>query len=209
MTWSSDRVGRGEALARVPSDWTWAELGHPGAPGGDATDVEERHAEELEHAFRRGRLEGEERGRAKARQELQSVLSALRELLVEARGSREAWMSQLEENLVALATAMARQLLQRELQADPQAMQDLVRAAAALFPPDQSIKVRMHPDDLARLGDGGEEPANRGAVEGRDTRWIPDETVVRGGYLLEGPARIVDGRVDEALERLFRELTHG
>jgi len=209
MTWSSDQAASSPKQAGGPSDWTWDELNRHGSAGTEPADVEARHAEELEHAFRRGRLEGEERGRSLARQELTSVLSALRDLLVEARGSREAWMSHLNENLVALSTAMARQLLERELQSSPEAIGELVKKAAALFPPDQVIKFRLHPDDMARLSDGDEAAPPADLLDGEEARWIPDEGIVPGGYLLEGPRRIVDGRVDEALERIFRELTHG
>ena len=44
---------------------------------------------------------------------------------------------------------------------------------------------------------------------GREARWIADEDVVPGGCIVEGPDRIVDGRVDQALERIFWELTRG
>ena len=38
---------------------------------------------------------------------------------------------------------------------------------------------------------------------------IPDETVSRGGCVVEGPERIVDGRVEGALERIYRTVSHG
>ena len=191
------------------AEWAWDELGGQGRGDRPAVDPTARHTEELEHAYRQGRLEGEEAGRLRARQELKSVLASVQKVLAELRGSRETWMSRLEENLIALSTAVARQLLGRELQTSPDAIRELVLKAAATFPRDQAVRVRMHPTDLARLGDGGDGVPSVDVVGGRDARWIADEEIVPGGYVIEGPQRIADGRVDEALERVFRELTHG
>ncbi len=41
----------------------------------------------------------------------------------------------------------------------------------------------------------------------RPLRWMADERVERGGCLIEGRERIVDGRVDMALERIYRALS--
>jgi general L-amino acid transport system substrate-binding protein len=42
----------------------------------------------------------------------------------------------------------------------------------------------------------------------KDVQWLPDGRVAPGGCLIEGRDRIVDGRVDTALERLYRRLTY-
>lgn len=215
MIWSSsDAVAaeRGAADARATaSDWTWEELAGPdgGPPAGDLAQIEARHAEELEHAYRQGRREGEVAGRAAARQELDSLLTAMRGLLEEMQASRDAWEAELNESLVALSTAVARQIVEREVETEPAIIRELVLKAATSFPRDHCLKVRMHPADLKHLGDGGDGVPPSDAVAGREARWIADEDLARGSYVLEGPERIVDGRVDEALERIYWELTHG
>ncbi len=42
----------------------------------------------------------------------------------------------------------------------------------------------------------------------KDVQWLPDPRIAAGGCLIEGRDRIVDGRVDTALERLYRRLTY-
>ena len=42
---------------------------------------------------------------------------------------------------------------------------------------------------------------------GREVRWIPDASIGRGGCVVEGPERIVDGRLESALERVYRRIT--
>jgi flagellar biosynthesis/type III secretory pathway protein FliH len=40
----------------------------------------------------------------------------------------------------------------------------------------------------------------------REATWLADPRVSRGGCLIEGRDRIVDGRVDTALERAYRHM---
>ena len=48
---------------------------------------------------------------------------------------------------------------------------------------------------------------DQGSITGnRDTTWVADPRVSRGGCLIEGRDRIVDGRVDAALERAYRRM---
>jgi len=46
-----------------------------------------------------------------------------------------------------------------------------------------------------------------GMISGRrDVSWMADPRIARGGCLVEGSQRIVDGRVDTALERAYRRM---
>ena len=40
----------------------------------------------------------------------------------------------------------------------------------------------------------------------RDASWLADPRLARGGCLVEGRDRIVDGRVDTALERAYQRM---
>lgn len=170
----------------------------------DAASVREQ---ELDAAYRRGRAEGEQTAHARARRELETAVASARSVVREVREAREAWSRVLGENLAALATAVATHMVQRELTGDPGLHRDLVHQAMAAFPVHSSVRVRLHPADLAAVasvaGDAGD------GAEGRKVDWVGDEEIQRGGCLLEGPERIVDGRVDEALKRIFQELAHG
>ncbi|MDH5590605.1 MAG: FliH/SctL family protein [Gemmatimonadota bacterium] len=170
---------------------------------------EDRHAKELEATYRRGRAEGEEAARVAARRDLTHVFDALSETLQLVTAHRETWEKNLMDNLVALSTAIARHIVGRELRGDVDTYRELVRKSIASFPLDHRLRIRLHPTDLGLLGgnleDGVMPPED--TTGGRDARWIPDPEVVPGGVVVEGPDSIVDGRVDAALERLYRVLT--
>jgi len=206
-------VGRTSRTTSADS-WDWPDL--DGARGRvanrpvDQAQLEALREEELESAYRRGRVDGEQAAHARARREVETAVAAARGVLQQVRESRESWSQRLEENLVALATAVARQIIERELRGDADSFRALVRKATASFPLDHGVKIRLHPSDLALLSEasGGGSPA-AGDTDGREARWIADEEVVPGGCIVEGPDRIVDGRVDGALERVYWEVTGG
>lgn len=207
MTWSSSDMAARTGTQVAP--WSWQDLAGP-RPGADAAEREAQRLGEIDAAYAKGRAEGEEAGFARARKELATAVAAVRGVVQEVRAARDTWDRSLEENLVALAAAIARQIVGRELQESPDALRDLVRNAISSFPADQAVKVHMHPDDLELLADceDGASPGEAMA-EGREARWIADPDVARGGCVVDGPDRIVDGRVDKALERIYWELTRG
>ncbi|AHG87724.1 Flagellar assembly protein FliH/Type III secretion system HrpE [Gemmatirosa kalamazoonensis] len=145
-----------------------------------------------------GRAEAQEAGRL-------ALASALEALWLAAEAVREGearWLGTLQDNVAALASAAARVVVGREVRDDDGLVRDLAARATAEFPQDQSLQVRVHPSDLDTLKSTLTESRRAGEV-----RWIPDPRVERGGVVVEGRERIVDGRVDTALERVYRRLS--
>lgn len=170
-----------------------------------AIDAEELARLEAE-AFARGRAEGERagfaRGDAAARDALQLPMAALQAAAAQLTAGEQRWLSTLEENVTALAVAVAQHVIGREIAQDPATILPLVQQAVATFPLDQPLTLRVHPDDVAVVQDAL--PAVPGT---REVRISADPNVMRGGALIEGRERIVDGRVDTALERVFRAIS--
>ncbi|NNM31425.1 MAG: hypothetical protein HKO53_00070, partial [Gemmatimonadetes bacterium] len=156
-------------------------------------------------AYQRGLLEGMARGRREMEAELETALLALSAAagrLDEVRGSIGA---DLEESAAALAVAVARELVVGDLDSTPDTVLVLVREAVSSFGLDAPLSVRIHPADLALISAGA-----GGAVAGsRSVAWEPDPELPRGSCLVEGPGKVVDGRLDLALERIYQAITHG
>jgi flagellar biosynthesis/type III secretory pathway protein FliH len=169
--------------------------------------IEERHREELEEAYRRGVDDGRRTARAQARRELASAMGVALKVMDEIKSGRAMWMSTVKENLVTLAAGIARQIVDRELSLDPTIFVETAKKAISAFPVDEPLRVRVHPEDLAMLEEA--DALSPDDLKGdRAVRWVLDEAMARGGCVVEGPDRIVDGRVDEALVRVVRTLTH-
>ena len=111
------------------------------------------------------------------------------------------------ENVSALAVAVAHHIVGRAIETDPAIVAELVKRALAEFPIDQPVRVRVNPQDLSLLSlpdiSGGDPIA---IAPNRDVRWLADARITPGGCMVEGRDRIIDGRVDTALERVYRQL---
>lgn len=155
-------------------------------------------AEARRAAFEEGRAAGRAEAQAAADRRVADAATAVSAAAATIKHHEELYAGVLEENLVALATAIARHVIQREVQLDPSRIRALVQAAIAEFPHESALKVRLNPHDHALLNDDASYP---------DVTWVADARIVRGGCVVEGRERIIDGRVDVALEQVFRQLT--
>lgn len=200
----------GEPLAPVTSEPSADETE---APDPMAAVIDAAVAERLaalrpaleQAAYERGHADGARAAADAGREQVGRVVQAL----VEATGSLQAheqrWLGNVEENLAAVSVAVARHLIQRELTTDATVVTDLVSRALRQFPLEKQLTVRLHPDDHAVVRsalerDGLTLPA------GLEILWQADAHIVRGGCLVEGRERVLDGRIDTALERVYRAL---
>lgn len=172
----------------------------------EVQEWERRIAEARQQGFAEGRAEGEMAEGARLRHAVRAAEDALEEL----RMGEMRWTGTIEENVCALAVIIARQIIGRELATDAEPVLQLVRNALAEFPIDQPMRIRVNPGDLAaisRTGADGRDPL-LAVTRDRDARWLPDAAISPGGCVVEGRERIIDGRVDGALERIYRRLTY-
>jgi hypothetical protein len=153
-------------------------------------------------AYARGRADGERVARAELEQSLHAALETLASAAQSVQMHEARWLNNVEENIAAIAVSVARHIVQREIQRDPSFVATLVNNALAQYPIDQEITIRVSPDDLAMCRSVIDSD-NNGA---RNLRWISDASIERGGCLTEGRERIIDGRVDTALERAYRTI---
>jgi flagellar assembly protein FliH len=159
-----------------------------------------------ERAFQEGVAAGRAQGAHAERERLRTCLRALDEAVEEFSRSSADWTAALEENIAALAVATARHILDSELATDAHATRRIVARALTEFSVDEPVQVRLNPTDLAILQNLlASEDAPSLATQGR-CRWVADQNIVAGGCIVEGRERIADGRVDLALERVYRRL---
>lgn len=217
MSWSSDWAGPLPADENVPAPapWTLDEMSVDAAASG-ATDARSPLVEadgpaageaEIQTAYERGLREGREQGARAAQSRIDSALAAVDKAVMALRSAQSPWTQDARENLSALAVAVARHIVGRELRGDTHVVADLVRKALTLFPVTEPVRVRLCPQDLSTLSvatsaDGG----SVRVAPGRELEWAADPGLAPGDCVVEGQRRVVDGRIDHALERIFRSL---
>lgn len=101
-----------------------------------------------------------------------------------------------------LAAELARQVVRRELATRPDAVLPVVREALALLGADHKpATVRLHPDDLAVVGE-----QLRAEHAGVPVGWLADAQIARGGCLVEAGGSVVDGRLETRWRRALANL---
>jgi flagellar biosynthesis/type III secretory pathway protein FliH len=183
-------------------------MNRPSTPDGDGGDNSDALRRAQDEGFSRGYEEGFRAGELAEGARLRSAAVALQDALTSVQDGAERWIGNAEENICALAIAIARQVIGREVLFDQTPLLEAVRIALAEFPVDQQVTVRLNPSDLAVVSSAIAADANESLAVRRDVQWFADARIAPGGCLVDGRERIVDGRVDSALERLYRRLTY-
>jgi flagellar biosynthesis/type III secretory pathway protein FliH len=188
--------------------WSLDELSVPGGKGRPAIPSQvtaEERARLIDEGYARGLADGEAKARAAAQATVNEAVSSIRGIAAELSEAGTLAPAIMEENIAALAVVVARQIVAREVSVEKDLVVNLVRRALTEFPIDQSVRIRVNPLDLSLLTANAISDA--GTITGnRDASWLADPRVSRGGCLIEGRDRIVDGRVDAALERAYRRM---
>lgn len=164
----------------------------------------------LDGAYLRGVSEGREQGEQAERARLRGAMMAAESALDDVRSGESRWLSNVEENIAAIAVAVAQQVVAREVATGTDVVLGIVTRAVQEFGLDQALTIRVNPNDLTSLQSVEREssPELVSLTRGREARWSSDARIEPGGCVVEGRERIVDGRVDTGLERLYRRLTY-
>jgi|SRR5581483_8375584 len=162
----------------------------------------------IDEGYARGLADGEAKARGAAQAMMNDAVTALHGIAAELSEAGSLAPAVLEENIAALAVVVARQIVAREVSLDRDLVANLVRRALTEFPIDQSVRIRVNPHDLSVLTAAAASGDGNAITGNRDASWLADPRVARGGCLIEGRDRIVDGRVDTALERAYRRMAN-
>jgi flagellar assembly protein FliH len=150
----------------------------------------------LREAYQRGRAEGEAAGRAAVEAVLERLAQSLEHLSTLSHRLRR----QAEKDLVQLALAIARRVVRRELQVDPDAVAGLARAALDRLQGQEVQRVRVHP---------ALEEALRRALERmnapRSLAVVADAACRPGDVILE----TAHGNLDASVETQLQEIERG
>lgn len=182
--------------------------GGKGAPRQQADLVMEearRKAEHLEReAFEKGFAQGEKAGLEMMQNSLETTSGALAAAAALVEQNLAARAAEMEEEVVRLALAVARKVVQREAATDPKLVVDVVRAALERAQLRGDVKVRVNPLDRETLLEVCPEVAK--SLEGVRTLTVEaDDTVARGGALVE----CAMGELDLRLARQLEEIEKG
>ena len=213
FTWSATGSGGQDAApaavdvwASVESATTSAGVAEPIAPPPPAPFAPSpEHLAQLaaleRDAFTKGYAQGERAGLEAGGKRAEAMLRRLAQTLDELSRLRDNMVRQTERELVHLALAIARRVLQREVTVDPELTAALAHIALERLGGSAPATVRLHPDDYDVVAAGQFAPFG-----GRHVQVQRDTGVARGGCLVESEFGFIDASVDAQLDEIARAV---
>lgn len=178
-----------------------------------SADAHEHGARLRDEGFRAGYEVGLRSGAAEAERVagehrravdgLATAIAAIERAAGVLEGQDAVSLADVERDAVALAVALATELVGRELSVTEQPVVDALRRAMRLVPDRGVPRIRIHPDDEAAVR-AELEAATVHRPTGADV--VADPTVERGGCVVDVDACRIDAQIGPAIERLRATL---
>lgn len=149
---------------------------------------------QCEEAYQRGCADGRAEASAALVQERERLASTVREIAA----LRRQVLASAERDVLQLAVGMARRVLHREVQLDPDILLSMAHVALRRLGPRVAATVHLHPADLAAISTATALP------EGLTL--LADAELPRGGCRLVAPNGEIDLGVDAQVTELSRVL---
>ena len=161
---------------------------------------DDAHAQGLED----GRRTGYEEGVQQARAELIEQLELAHGIAAQAVVDRASLIAAAEPEIVRLAVDVARKLVARDVEADPDILKGLLTRALLKAAGDGPVRLRLNPETIERLGAFLFDVTTRFAARGVEV--VPDITVEPAGVIVDTRTGTVDARLSTQLDKVERSL---
>lgn len=154
-----------------------------------------------EEARRSGWEQGLSEGRQAARGELKLQADRLQRIIEQLASPLTQAGQDVQDELVNLAMAIARQVVVRELSTQPEQIRDVVTQAIAALPAgNRHLRIHLHPEDAHLLIE------NIDVHEGGSWKIIEDVSLTRGGCIVDAGATRIDARLETRLQDILGRL---
>jgi len=171
----------------------------------DATEYEAETRAQADAIFAAARAQGTAAARAEIDAklaELDGRLARLDAMLNSLARPLAELDDEIERQLTALAVAIARQLVRRELKSDPSQVIAVIREAVGRLPAAaRDVRVHLHPEDAAIVRE-------RLAVTSADRAWtiVDDPILSRGGCVIRTESSQIDARLESRIAQIVGGL---
>jgi len=159
-----------------------------------------------EQAHAEGYRAGQQQITEIVRNELASVLPALRQVVQDVQYARQAWLVHWETAAIHVAAAIAGRIVRREITDTPAFAAGQLREALELAAGTSHLRIRLHPDDYAAM-DGQADVLTKELAPLAAAEVIPDPDVTPAGCRVETSFGVIDQQIETQIARIEEELT--
>jgi flagellar assembly protein FliH len=210
----SSRIRRGEPASAQPIAWpgvggTWQLPATPAvvpavareaaSASADTAEAEAIWRKRVEEERQEGLRQGEAAGLERANAQMKAVVERLARSIEETAAYRRRYREEAERQLLALAMAIARRIIRRELTVDPEALLGVVRVAFEKISLREITEVRVNPAHHALIENFLSQIGSPAAI-----RVLGDRGLEPGAVLIETSGGTLDASVDTQLEEIGR-----
>ena len=135
--------------------------------------------------------------------ELHSAIEAMKIAADQLQSHRDLVLDQARSETIKLGVAIAERLLRRTLDAQPEAILDLVRTSLDSVVCAETVRVNLHPADHQLVATHLDE-LNRDCSS--KIQLEPDSKLSRGDCVVETSQGSIDGRLETIFQRISEEL---
>lgn len=177
------------------------------AQAGQVKPLTAQQLEEIQKAaHQEGYEAGHKEGLAAGQKEIRAAAQRLGQIIHAFSEPLEDVDARVEQELVALALAISRQIIRRELKTDPGQVIAVVREALAALPAaSRRVTVTLHPEDAALV----RESLLTAAGEEASWRIVEDPLLTRGGCRIQAEHSQVDASVEHRIAAIVAQLIGG
>ena len=161
--------------------------------------LKEGLAEGSEEGLKEGREEGLKAGEEIAAARIEEMTALYTDALAEVAALKDTLRAQVEEEVVRLSLAIAKKIVQREINVDHTIIHTLVRVAMERVSGKSAITVRLSPVDYEYMVRKREDLARN---EGREIHFESDSAITQGSCVVQTETGDIDARIEEE----FREV---
>lgn len=140
------------------------------------------------------------------RNQLASVLPALRQAVQDVHHARQAWLAHWEGAAIHVAAAIAGKIVRREITSTPAFAAGKLREALELAAGSSHLRIRLNPSDYAAM-DGQADLITKELAPLATAEVVPDRDVTPGGCRVETNFGSIDQQIESQLARIEEELT--
>ena len=162
-------------------------------------ELEAEMAGREQRARQEGALQGETAAMDKLAPRIEQMMGRAAAGVRDLVGVQQQMRRHMEEDLVKLATMIARRILHRELTVDPEALLGIARAAMAKVSAREMHKIRVYPTEAPMM-----EKFLASMHLPQRIEVVPDPGIERGGMLVETSHGQLDASIETQLEEIDR-----
>ncbi|NMD69094.1 hypothetical protein HHO41_02250 [Bacillus sp. DNRA2] len=154
-----------------------------------------------EDGYLRGKIEAE----AELREAYQEKITQAQQIIEAAYHQKEAIVAEAEPFLLELSTAIASQIIRKELTDNPEKYVELIQQHILRFKEKEYITICVHPDDFDYIQSQHAHIASVVAGE-TEIKIIPDHSVTSKGVVIRTAYGSIDARIDTQIEEIKKAI---